>query len=103
MAAYLDHTALGLPMREVARRRGVQASTVLRQVRRVEDARDCRLFDAQLDLLQKRWGEGGTLTPNMLEEPKVVSWSDPEVRMGVLRPPRPSAEEVMRLVTLSEA
>ena len=50
---YLDHTATGLPLREVARRDGVAASTVLRQVRNCETRRDDPLVDAALDTLQR--------------------------------------------------
>lgn len=38
----------GLSMRAIARRAGVHASTVMRQIRRVEDARDDPEIDAFL-------------------------------------------------------
>ena len=50
---YLDHTATGLALREVARRDGVAASTVLRQVRNCETRRDDPLVDAALETLQR--------------------------------------------------
>jgi hypothetical protein len=50
---YLDHTASGLPLRELARRNGIAASTVLRQVRQCETRRDDPLVDAALDSLRR--------------------------------------------------
>lgn len=52
---YLDHTGEGVSLRELARREGVAASTVMRQVRRCEARRDDPLVDealAALALLQ---------------------------------------------------
>lgn len=46
---YLDHTAGGQSLREIARRQGVHASTVLRQVRRFESRRDDPLIDRAID------------------------------------------------------
>ncbi|PTX50293.1 DUF6456 domain-containing protein [Allosediminivita pacifica] len=45
---YLAHTELGTPIRALARGAGCHASTVLRQVRRVETWRDDPLIDAGL-------------------------------------------------------
>ena len=45
---YLAHTEAGLPIRELARRTGCHASTVLRQIRRFETRRDDPLIDAAL-------------------------------------------------------
>ncbi|WP_435167717.1 DUF6456 domain-containing protein [Falsirhodobacter sp. 1013] len=47
---YLDHVAGGLSLRSIARREGVHASTVLRQVRRYENRRDDPLMDSALTL-----------------------------------------------------
>lgn len=46
---YLVHTAVGQPIRAIARARGCHASTVLRQVRRVEAWRDDPLVDEALE------------------------------------------------------
>jgi hypothetical protein len=46
---YLAHTAAGLPLRALARARGCHASTILRQVRRVEAWRDDPLVDEALE------------------------------------------------------
>ncbi|MFZ5963773.1 DUF6456 domain-containing protein [Thalassococcus sp. BH17M4-6] len=45
---YLAHVENGLPIRALARRAGCHASTVLRQVRRIETRRDDPLVDAAL-------------------------------------------------------
>lgn len=45
---YLAHTEQGLSIRELARQAGCHASTVLRQVRRIETRRDDPLVDAAL-------------------------------------------------------
>lgn len=46
---YLAHTSAGMPIRALARVKGCHASTVLRQVRRVEAWRDDPLVDEALD------------------------------------------------------
>ncbi len=46
--SYLAHTEGALPIREIARRRQCQPSTVLRQIRKVEARRDDPLFDDAL-------------------------------------------------------
>ncbi len=48
---YLAHTAAGRPIRALAREKGCHASTVLRQVRRVEAWRDDPLVDEALERL----------------------------------------------------
>ncbi len=45
---YLDHTEKGVPIRRLAQRAGVEASTVLRQIRKLEGLRDDVLVDAAL-------------------------------------------------------
>ncbi|UOA27434.1 DUF6456 domain-containing protein [Pseudosulfitobacter sp. DSM 107133] len=52
--AYLAHTEAGLTIRELARISGCHASTVLRQVRRLESRRDDPLVDAALQNLGAR-------------------------------------------------
>ncbi|KAF0677470.1 DUF6456 domain-containing protein [Profundibacterium mesophilum] len=52
---YLQHVVDGVPIRELARRSGCHASTVLRQVRRCEQRRDDPLVDHAL----RRLGEQG--------------------------------------------
>ncbi|WP_299783397.1 DUF6456 domain-containing protein [uncultured Roseobacter sp.] len=48
---YLAHTEAGLPIRALARAAGCHASTILRQIRRVETRRDDPLVDAALKSL----------------------------------------------------
>lgn len=50
---YLDHACAGRPLREVAVARGCAASTVLRQVRRIEARRDDPNVDDLLDRLAR--------------------------------------------------
>ncbi|SHF80876.1 hypothetical protein SAMN05444149_105502 [Pseudosulfitobacter pseudonitzschiae] len=52
---YLAHTEAGLTIRELARISGCHASTVLRQVRRLESRRDDPLVDAALQTLGARF------------------------------------------------
>lgn len=48
---YLIHTVRGVSIRELARRQGVHASTIMRQVHRVEARRDDPLLDTALNRL----------------------------------------------------
>ncbi|MCO0613249.1 helix-turn-helix domain-containing protein [Lutimaribacter sp. EGI FJ00015] len=50
---YLAHTEAGLPIRELARHAGCHASTVLRQIRRMESRREDTLVDEALRHLGK--------------------------------------------------
>ncbi len=55
---YLTHTQAGLPIREVARRSGCHASTVLRQIRKIEVRRDDPLVDRALHVLSSKFFRG---------------------------------------------
>ncbi|MEM8692850.1 MAG: DUF6456 domain-containing protein [Pseudomonadota bacterium] len=55
---YLVHTEVGLPIRELARKSGCHASTVLRQIRKFETRRDDPLVDAALRKLGADLGPG---------------------------------------------
>ncbi|MEX0328888.1 MAG: DUF6456 domain-containing protein [Ruegeria sp.] len=48
---YLDHTEAGRSIRDIARSAGCHASTILRQIRRIETRRDDPLLDAALQSL----------------------------------------------------
>lgn len=48
---YIDHTEMGVPIRALARQQGCHASTILRQIRRVETLRDDPLVDGVLKAL----------------------------------------------------
>ena len=52
---YLAHTELGLSIRSVAREAGCAASTVLRQIRKLETERDDPLIDEALDTLRQHF------------------------------------------------
>lgn len=52
-AIYVAHTSGGVPIRAIARARGCAASTVLRQVRRVEASRDDPLIDEAIERLAR--------------------------------------------------
>jgi hypothetical protein len=56
---YLAHTETGLPIRVLARRADVHASTVLRQIRRFEQRRDDPLIDEALRQLSSCLGRSG--------------------------------------------
>jgi lambda repressor-like predicted transcriptional regulator len=51
---YLDHTEDGTSLRELARRKGLHASTILRQVRRFENRREDPLMDEALSAISRR-------------------------------------------------
>jgi hypothetical protein len=48
---YIDHTEMGVPIRALARKQGCHASTILRQIRRVETLRDDPMVDGALKAL----------------------------------------------------
>jgi len=50
---YLNHTTLGIPIRQIAREKGCHASTVLRQVRKLEALRDDPLVDTALESVER--------------------------------------------------
>lgn len=52
---YLAHTECGISIRELARQAGCYASTISRQVRRIETCRDDALFDSGLRRLGPRF------------------------------------------------
>jgi DNA-directed RNA polymerase specialized sigma24 family protein len=55
---YVQHTEAGLPIRQLARRAGCHASTVMRQIRKIEARRDDPLVDAALRRLVGHDGAG---------------------------------------------
>lgn len=62
---YLDHTAAGTSIRALARAAEVHASTILRQVRRIENRRDDPLVDAAL----RRLSENSDAASLLQQEP----------------------------------
>jgi len=64
---YLAHTEAGFPIRALARSSGCHASTILRQIRRIESKRDDPLVDAALRTLGDAHFQEGA-TPSSLYE-----------------------------------
>jgi hypothetical protein len=62
---YLDHTATGTALRELARRDGVSPSTVMRQVRHCEQRRDDPLVDAAFEALRRAAGLSSSTEDDM--------------------------------------
>lgn len=71
---YLDHTEEGLSLRQLARREGVAASTVMRQVRRYEARRDDPLVDEALAALARANVQGSVCPadPQMKDIPDMT-------------------------------
>ncbi len=67
-ATYLGHVAEGRTLRELARRKGCHASTVLRQVRRVEAWREDPLVDEALDRISRLYAPRATPAKTLSEE-----------------------------------
>ena len=68
---YLAHTEVGLSIRALARADGCHASTVLRQIRRVENLRDDVLVDEALRILGKSLNK--TVPASPLLEPDAMT------------------------------
>ena len=89
---YLAHTSAGLPIRALARARGCHASTVLRQIRRVEAWRDDPLVDEALERIARLHAAELTSTavckelplmPNTAANP--IDRSDPRIEREARR------------------
>ena len=73
--AYLEHVCNGVSIRELARRKGCHASTILRQVRKIEAERDDPLKDEALERLSKQVGV--TVPPKRLTETPTMTAAAP--------------------------
>ncbi|HMS94652.1 MAG TPA: DUF6456 domain-containing protein [Tabrizicola sp.] len=73
---YLDHTEEGTSFRALARREGLHASTILRQVRRFESRRDDPLLDEALTVLS-RYARKNTQDPARKEDPAMSAHPRP--------------------------
>ena len=73
---YLDHARSGVPLREIARREGLHASTVLRQVRRIEHRREDPLVDEALDALVRAVSDRALTQPE--DDPAMTAPIRPE-------------------------
>lgn len=82
---YLAHTQSGLPIRVLARRADVHASTVLRQIRRFEQRRDDPLIDDALRHLS-----GYLSDPSQEDTPQMT----PKPRQSKPQAPGPAAERI---------
>ncbi|WP_102223186.1 DUF6456 domain-containing protein [Acidimangrovimonas sediminis] len=71
-AMYLGHTEIGMSLRELARQRGVHASTVLRRVRRYENRRDDPLVDEALETLGRVCAAAKTQSRNRTEKDSIA-------------------------------
>lgn len=69
---YLDHTEKGVPIRALARQQGCHASTVLRQIRRVETLRDDPLVDGMLKTLGEAAEEPARASPATIKRKTVA-------------------------------
>lgn len=83
---YLAHTEGGVSLRALARQSGVHASTVMRQIRRVEAKRDDPVVDAFLQNLGQLWTQKSKIgktsvtihTPLKKADPKAVRRAEAE-------------------------
>ena len=89
---YLAHTSAGMPIRALARAKGCHASTVLRQVRRVEAWRDDPLVDEALESLARAHDPRSVRSAVSKEEPsmptpvqKAAGTTDPRVEREARR------------------
>jgi len=73
---YLNHVGHGVPLRKIARAKGIHASTVMRQVRKLELRRDDPLMDEALEQLTQIY-ISTQLTPT---EEKLPMQSAPNLR-----------------------
>lgn len=89
-AVYLAHVSGGIPIRALARARGCHASTVLRQVRKVEASRDDPLIDEALE----RLGRGqGPLSPELKPNEEHAPMQTPAARIDPSRNNHPHDDQ----------
>ena len=94
---YLAHTEAGLTIREIARNSGCHASTILRQIRKVEILRDDPLIDSALRKLGAKFGPSSLHTRTY---PKVTNLAIPSEQKTAQTPEKtaqtPEIEELNR-------
>ena len=94
---YIAHTEHGLTIRALARQADVHASTILRQVRRIESLRDDPLVDRALRRLSEHCaaapgGGASPLPPTALKPPARMTPVTPQAaRQAAVEPVRPAA------------
>lgn len=83
--AYLAHTAAGQPLRAIARSMGCHASTIMRQVRRVEAWREDPLIDEALEGIARTYAaelsQSRTREVPPMTKPAAASCESPEPRI----------------------
>ena len=85
VGAYLAHTHAGYGIRAIAREKNCEPSTVLRQIRKIEERREDPLVDAALDHVAK------TISPDFFLKPPKES----SPRMSVSScAPKPAREDI---------
>lgn len=84
--AYIRHTVDSVPMREIARDKGREPSTVMRQVRRVEDFRDNPDWGFILDKLAEAWDREVTLDRAQVFKALEVTLDEATAEMQKLGP-----------------
>lgn len=82
---YLLHTVYGQPIRALARRAGCHASTVLRQVRKIESRRDDPLIDGALKALSSGDESFGIKVTNLEQLQALRRLADPGAVLAVAR------------------
>lgn len=76
LEAHILHTVDSVPMLEIARRQDVEPSTILRQIRRVEDLRDNPEWGIILTKLTERWNRKEPIDRSVTYEALGVSTFD---------------------------
>jgi hypothetical protein len=88
---YLSHTCEGMAIRAIARTKGCHASTVMRQIRRVEASRDDPLIDEALDQMSRAYAaaRARSAAPKELPSmPKPAARSDDRLDVRIEREAR---------------
>lgn len=87
-ATYLSHVAAGQTLRALARHKGCHASTVMRQVRRVEALREDPLVDEALDRI------GQLYAPSPATQEEKTDMREAAIQTAETRAPGPSGERI---------
>ncbi len=92
-ATYLAHTSAGVSLRELARARGCHASTIMRQVRKVEAMRDDPLYDEALEQLARSHAPDPT---EASDEQELSSMTEKAARSAATEPDERPAQRIER-------
>lgn len=94
-ATYLAHVSEGLALRELARAKGCHASTVLRQVRRIEARRDDPLVDEALERMAQTLAAARSAPADAKEMPSMPNPAKRPAAAGE-RQPEPAEARIER-------